>query len=117
MARAGRTIPGATFTVRAGEDIRDLTLTLPAGVAIEGRVMDEAGEPLSRMNVIAARVMAGTDVAQRVGHEPATTDDLGRYRIYGLEPGEYVVAVEGRSVPVTRTQRPGDSSCRSPSRS
>ena len=61
MARAGRTIPGATITVRAGEDIRDLTLTLPAGVAIEGRVMDEAGEPLSRMNVIAARVMAGSD--------------------------------------------------------
>ena len=50
--------------------------------------MDEAGEPLSRMNVIAARVMAGSDVAQRIGHEPATTDDLGRYRIYGLEPGD-----------------------------
>ena len=98
---------GRAFTVRAGEDIRGLTLTLPAGGAIEGRVMDEAGEPLSRMNVIAARAMAGTDVAQRVGHEPATTDDLGRYRIYGLEPGEYVVAVEGRSVPVTRAQQPG----------
>ena len=98
---------GRTITVRAGEDIRDLTLTLPTGVAIEGRVMDEAGEPLSRMTVIAARVMAGSDVAQRVGHEPATTDDLGRYRIYGLEPGEYVVAVEGRSVPVTRAQQPG----------
>ena len=41
--------PGRTITVRAGEDIRDLTLTLPTGVAIEGRVMDEAGEPLSRM--------------------------------------------------------------------
>ena len=99
--------PGRTITVRAGEDIRDLALTLPAGVAIEGRVLDEAGEPLSRMNVIAARVMAGTDVAQRVGHEAATTDDLGRYRIYGLEPGEYVVAVEGRSVPVAGMQRPG----------
>jgi protocatechuate 3,4-dioxygenase beta subunit len=59
------------------------------------------------MPVIAARVMPGSDVAQRVGHEPATTDDLGRYRIYGLEPGEYVVAVEGRSVPVARAQQPG----------
>ena len=61
--------------------------------------MDEAGEPLSRMNVIAARVMAGSDVAQRVGHEPATTDDLGRYRIYGLEPGGYVVAVRAAASP------------------
>ena len=99
--------PGRTVTVRAGEDIRDVTITLPAGVAIEGRVMDEAGEPLSRMTVIAARVMAGSDSAQRVGHEPATTDDLGRYRIYGLEPGEYVVAVEGRSAPVARAAQPG----------
>ena len=99
--------PGRTITARAGEDIRDLTLTLPTGVAIEGRVMDEAGEPLSRMPVIAARLMAGSDVVQRIGHEPATTDDLGRYRIYGLEPGEYVVAVEGRSVPITRAQQPG----------
>jgi protocatechuate 3,4-dioxygenase beta subunit len=99
--------PGRTITVRAGEDVRDLTLTLPAGVAIEGRVVDEAGEPLSRMSVIAARVMAGNDRVQRIGHEPATTDDLGRFRIYGLEPGEYVVAVEGRSVPVAGMQRPG----------
>ena len=61
--------PGRTITVRAGEDISDLTLTLPAGVAIEGRVMDEAGEPFSRMSVIAARVMAGSDRVQRIGHE------------------------------------------------
>ena len=99
--------PGRAITVRAGDEIRDLTLTLPTGVAIEGRVTDESGEPLSRMPVIAARVMAGSDVAQRIGHEPATTDDLGRYRIYGLEPGEYLVAVEGRSVPVSRAQQPG----------
>ena len=93
---------GRTITVRAGEDMKDLVLTLPAGVAIEGRVADEFGEPLSRMTVVAARVMAGTNTAQRIGHEPATTDDRGHYRIYGLEPGEYVVAAEGRSVPVNR---------------
>jgi hypothetical protein len=98
---------GRTITVRAGEDIRELMLTLPTGVAIEGHVVDEAGEPLSRMPVIAARVMPGSDVVQRIGHEPAATDDLGRYRIYGLEPGEYVVAVEGRSMPVARAAQPG----------
>ena len=98
---------GRIIMVSAGEDIRDLTLLLPTSVAIEGRITDESGEPLSRMAVIAARVMPGSDVAQRVGHEPATTNDLGRYRIYGLEPGEYVVAVEGRSVPVARAQQPG----------
>jgi protocatechuate 3,4-dioxygenase beta subunit len=59
------------------------------------------------MTVIAARVMPGSDAAQRIGHEPATTDDLGRYRIYGLEPGEYVVAVEGRSIAEARAPQPG----------
>jgi len=98
--------PGRTVTVRAGEDLRDLTISLPAGVAIEGRVVDESGDPLSRMTVIAARFMPGSDAAQRIGHEPATTDDLGRYRIYGLEPGDYLVAVEGRSVPVPRAVQP-----------
>ena len=31
--------------------------------------------------------MAGSDVVQRVGHESATTDDLGRYRITAWSPG------------------------------
>ena len=66
---------------------------------------------VERLNAAMVKVLSSSTVArdklQGIGHEPATTDDLGRYRIYGLEPGEYVVAVEGRSVPVARAAQPG----------
>jgi len=86
--------PGKAIVVRDGDDIRNADITLPTALAIEGRVLDESGEPVSRQIVVAARVMAGSDTAQRVPQTPVATDDLGRYRVYGLEPGEYVVAVE-----------------------
>jgi hypothetical protein len=38
------------------------------------------------------------------------TDDLGRYRIYGLEPGEYLAATEGMHVVVGSSARGGNSS-------
>ena len=91
---------GRAITVRAGEDIRELTLTLPTGVAIEGRVMDKSGEPLSRMNVIAARVMTGSD-GRSASASPARPMISA---ISDLRPGtrRVLVAVEGRSMPVTR---------------
>jgi hypothetical protein len=87
---------GRSITIRKGEDIRNLDIGLTVGVAIEGRVVDDAGEPLSRISVFVARLYAGSESAQRVSHAPAVTDDLGRYRIYGLEPGSYVVAADGQ---------------------
>ena len=85
---------GKPIAVSPGDELRNVDIALVAGAAIEGRVLDESGEPLTRISVFAARIMAGSDVAQRAAHAPATTDDLGRYRIYGLEPGEYVVAAD-----------------------
>jgi len=88
--------PGKPVVVRKGDRLTGLDIALPLATAVEGRVVDENGEPLSLMFVVAARILAGSDVPQRVKHQPASTDDLGRYRIYGLEPGEYIVATESR---------------------
>ena len=87
---------GKPVVVRNGDRLEGMDIALPSGVAVEGRVIDENGEPLSLMFVVAARILAGSDAPQRVPHPPASTDDLGRYRIYGLEPGEYIVATESR---------------------
>ena len=87
---------GKPVVVRKGDRLEGLDIALPPGVAVEGRVIDENGEPLSLMFVVAARILAGSDAPQRVAHPQASTDDLGRYRIYGLEPGEYIVATESR---------------------
>ena len=88
--------PGKPITITIGADLRGFDIALPITLAIEGRVFDEAGEALSRIPVFAARLMPGSDSAERVLSVAAVTDDLGRYRIYGLEAGTYLVFSEGR---------------------
>ena len=61
--------------------------------SISGRVTDERGEPLVG---VAVRVFSTANVSghqQFVAGDIATTDDLGTYRIGGLLPGKYSVAV------------------------
>ena len=88
--------PGKPITVAGGAQVRGVDIALPPSLAIEGRVLDEAGEPLSRMPVFAARLMPGSDTALRIPTSSMVTDDLGRYRIFGLEPGTYLVGADGR---------------------
>ena len=89
---------GRVIAVRAGEELRGIDVALPPAVAIEGRVVDENGEPLARIPVFAARLSPGSDAPQRVPQASIATDDLGRYRVYGLEPGTYIVAADARHV-------------------
>jgi hypothetical protein len=64
---------------------------LPPGV-ITGAVYDEDGEPVINAQVHALRVVGSSSYRQvgRVGSQH--TNDLGEYRIWGLEPGRYLVA-------------------------
>ncbi len=62
---------------------------LPGGV-ITGRITDALGEPLERVQMELFRIthFGGRHRAQ-LGS--ATTDDRGVYRIFGLEPGRYIL--------------------------
>jgi hypothetical protein len=97
---------GRPITIRAGEEIRNADVGLTTGFAIEGRVVDEAGEPLSRIPVFVARLFAGSESAQRVSDLSVITDDLGRYRVYGLEPGTYIVGADGHVFPILAVSGP-----------
>ena len=58
-----------------------------AGI-VAGQVMDEYGEPLQRMEVSLRGTAGGATVSSRSslrGH----TDDRGRFRIFGIPPGDY----------------------------
>ena len=95
---------GYPITIQAGQELRNADVALTTGAAIEGRVVDEAGEPLSRIPVFAARLSVASESPQRVSQPPVNTDDLGRYRIYGLEPGAYIVGADTHFVtPVIET--------------
>jgi hypothetical protein len=73
-------------------------LALPRGAALDGRILDESGEPSENITVAAVR-----DAYTPSGRRPAvvtqaTTDDLGRFRVHSLPPGDYYL----RAVPGPR---------------
>ena len=71
-------------TLRAAEKKEDLKFRLAPLGSISGRVLDAKGEP---MESVAVTIDPGQ------GYSPIrdTTDDQGRYRLVGLQPGKYKV--------------------------
>jgi protocatechuate 3,4-dioxygenase beta subunit len=64
-------------------------LRLTRAAALGGRVLNEFGEP-----IVAAKVAALRDSSKPPQDPSAVTDDRGEYRIGGLVPGSYRVAVQ-----------------------
>jgi hypothetical protein len=80
--------------VRVSEDARvhDVEVVLTRGGAIAGAIVDSAGEPFQNVLVRALRVRqdGGRMVATSTGW-PRLTDDRGRYRLFGLPTGSYLI--------------------------
>lgn len=74
-------------------------LTLIKGGVIAGTLTDGAGVPLVNVSVRALRVRdaEGKPVQAASQTRERFTDDRGYYRIYGLQPGSYIVSAGGRS--------------------
>jgi protocatechuate 3,4-dioxygenase beta subunit len=84
---------GKLFTLKAGQVVENIDITLPRAGAVEGRVTDANGDPVEGVNV---RLMQLEIRGLRRQLEPSSvtarlTDDRGVYRIYGAPPGGYVV--------------------------
>ena len=83
-----------TLVVRVNEEARvhDVDVVLTRGGAIAGTVVDGAGEPFQHVLVRALRLRqdGGRMVATSVGW-PRLSDDRGRYRLFGLPPGSYLI--------------------------
>jgi len=75
-----------------GTNLRGLSFRLlPPGV-ITGTVYDDDGDPVIQAQVRALRV-AGSGAHRQVSEAGSgQTNDLGEYRIWGLQPGKYLVA-------------------------
>lgn len=70
-----------------------VVIPLLRAAVIAGEVTDSEGEPLGGMMAMALRrLSADSPRLVRFGQFSAT-DDQGRYRLHGLPPGEYTVAV------------------------
>ncbi len=90
--------PGTPIQLADGERF-SATLHLARGSVITGTVLDEHGEPVPRATVRALRyvMQAGRRTLQPADSAPS--DDRGIYRIYGLQPGDYLVSVVPRNQP------------------
>jgi hypothetical protein len=83
-----------SLELASGQSVTNVQFNLPRGGVITGRITDEFGEPVAATNV---KVMKHQYAEGRRQLMPivggwASTDDLGRYRAYGLPPGEYFVS-------------------------
>ena len=89
--------PGTPIAVTDGQTIGDVTIRLPMGAAISGVIMEENGQPAAGVGVtLRQQRIQGLERVFVPGPVPGGavgTDEHGRYRIFGLPPGEYEVVV------------------------
>ena len=98
--------PGVPIAVLAGQHVTAITLQMLHGSVITGIVTHRTGQPAARSRVEAKPVQITNGTTQQVGGSGyGTTDDRGRYRIFGLAPGDYVVQAMSESFDVSEVRR------------
>jgi hypothetical protein len=83
-----------TLELATGQSVTNVQFNLPRGGVITGRITDEFGEPVAgtTVKVLKHQYTEGRRQLMPVMGGWAGTDDLGRYRAYGLPDGEYFVS-------------------------
>ena len=87
--------PGTAIALANGEKNLNVVVRLSAAAAISGVITDEKGQPATNVIVSAQQwKQQGSDrvLVSPPGVQSTPTDDRGRYRVFGLPPGEYVVS-------------------------
>ncbi|HVG90163.1 MAG TPA: carboxypeptidase-like regulatory domain-containing protein, partial [Alphaproteobacteria bacterium] len=78
------------ITLEAGKS-QTLNLTMLPTAVISGQILNEDGEPMPQVSVVAMRygyTIMGRHLAQAAN---ASSDDKGQFRLFGLPPGSYLV--------------------------
>src|SRR5215831_9699480 len=83
---------GLPIGLNAGQRLSDVILQLMPAGTISGRVFDRDGEPLANVTVEALKY--SYQEGQRVMNvvQTARTNDLGEYRLFWLQPGQYFIS-------------------------
>ncbi len=105
--------PGREFArppaiqLRSGRPARH-DIAMQRASALEGRLLNDAGEPLANLFVTAAR-LTFTEYGRRSATvRQVRTDDLGRFRIHTLPPGEYLVHAAPDPLAALPVSAPGE---------
>jgi hypothetical protein len=84
--------PGTRVRVGGGEVVERIDFTLPRASAITGRVSDENGDPVqgATVSLLQLQFVNGRRLLAEMGRG-RQTNDLGRFRLYGVQPGRYAM--------------------------
>jgi hypothetical protein len=88
---------GQAILLKAGETRERVDVALPRHGAVTGRIVDENGEPLEGVSVSVTEIRSvggRRRIAAVPGVQARQTNELGRFRVYGLPPGDYAVRAE-----------------------
>lgn len=81
----------AVLTLATGQKVEDLIFRLRKCAVISGHVVDEDGDPVQGVTVEAVRRTMYRGKALAVPISQSSTNDLGEYRVFDLEPGQYCI--------------------------
>src|SRR5262249_46750753 len=89
-----------SFDLADGETRDRITLGLTRWRALAGRIFDELGDPLqgASVSVMQVKYEAGRRRLVPAAAAIRVTDDFGRYRLFDLPPGRYIVSAAVGSV-------------------
>jgi protocatechuate 3,4-dioxygenase beta subunit len=84
--------PGTKVRVGGGDVVERIDFTLPRASAITGRVSDENGDPVqgATVSLLQLQFLNGRRTLADMGRG-RLTNDLGRFRLYGVQPGRYAI--------------------------
>jgi hypothetical protein len=99
---------GTTINVPPGQTLKDLNFKLTPQAVVKGRVLDDEGEPLARVQVQVLRRRYFRGKQQLVPMGGGQTLDTGEFRIADLAPGRYWIGATYRS----RTMMFGEAAAR-----
>jgi hypothetical protein len=88
-------MPGKIVQVSEGEQVENLDFTLLKGGVITGTITDELDRPIIAQRVQLRRFTTTTQTVPVTGpgnFNMFETDDYGRYRLYGLQAGRYLLS-------------------------
>jgi hypothetical protein len=86
-------VPGSPIELRAGDEVERLDIHLAPGASIDGRVLDEFGEPVVDAMVMTLRSQfSGGRKRLAPTGRVLTTNDRGEFHLFGLPPGTYYLS-------------------------
>jgi hypothetical protein len=96
---------GRPIEIAEGAVLEHIDFAMPPGGVVTGRVLDEMGEAVAQASVSLLRRRYVDGERQLIDQNGSSTDDRGEFRIFGVQPGEYVMVARLETMDVGSRDR------------